>query len=290
MNFKRRLFAPIGRVIYRLYKNIENDDCIGFATRIAYSTLFSVVPFLIVLITTLGFLGLSNESIYAILNIEFQNIPKPIISLIERNIDTIFLESHRKLFSIGLIFTIWGSTNVISVAFMGINKIFKGKDTRPFYKRRLVSFLFVLCIGIITGGIYVFVHTGSVILKHLEIENNIWNYLKSFEWPISIITVFLLTGAIYHLAPELKTPVLIAIPGAIFFTGFWNSITVGFTYYVGEFFDFSAVYGTLGTAVFILIWFYLAGLIFMVGGEINYLFYLKFVKKESFISKSNYNK
>ena len=279
MGFKNYFLKPAGSIIYRLYKNIENDDCIGFATRIAYSTLFSLVPFLIVLITILGFLGLSNETIYRILNLEFQNIPEPIINLIEKNLRTIFSESHHKLFSIGLIFTIWGSTNVISVAFMGINKIFKGKDSRPFYKRRLVSFIFILCIGIITGVVYIFVHAGSVFLSHLQIENNFWGYIKSFEWPVSILTIFLLCGAIYHLAPELKTPTLIALPGALLFAGFWNLFTLGFSYYVNQFFDFSAVYGTLGTAVFVMIWFYLAGLFFMIGGEINYLFYLKFVKK-----------
>ena len=275
----RYFFGPIGRFLYNLYKNIEHDDCIGLATRMAYSALFSLVPLLIVLITTLGFFGLSDQTINKIVDLILVNIPGPIVNLVENNIVTIFSVPQKKLFSIGLVFTIWGSTNVLSVAYMGINKIFRGKDTRPFYKRRLIAFLFILCIGILTGTIYIFIHTLSPIFEHFKIENYVSNFITSWDWPISLFTIFMLSATIYYLAPSLKIPFYSAIPGALFFTGLWNFLTLSFTFYINKLGNFSAVYGTLTTAVILMIWFYLAGLIFMIGGEINYLFFIRIARK-----------
>jgi len=66
----------------------------------------------------------------------------------------------------------------------------------------------------------------------------------------------------------------------VFFTGLWNTLTFSFKYYINKLGDFSAVYGTLTTAVLIMIWFYLAGLFFMVGAEINYLLFLRCSKNK----------
>jgi len=279
----RYFFRPVWKFFYNLYKNIEYDDCIGLATRIAFSSLFSLVPLLIVIITTLGFIGLSNETINRLANMLLLDAPTPIKNLLERNIVTIFSKPQRELLSIGIIFTIWGSTNVLSVALLGINRIFKGHNTRPFYTRRMISFLFILCIGILTGILYIFSHTLSSILDYYKIENNLGNLIMSLKWPISTFAVFILSMSVYYIAPPTKIPMYVTMPGAVFFTGFWNVLTICFKYYINRLGDFSAIYGTLTTGVLLMIWFYLAGLIFMVGGEINYLLYLKLPK----IKKNN---
>jgi len=271
-------FRPVWKFIYNLYKNIEYDDCISLATRIAFSSLFSLVPLLIVIITTLGFIGLSNETINRLADLLLTNVPTPIKDLLERNIVTIFSKPQRELLSIGIIFTIWGSTNVLSVALLGINRIFKGHSTRPFYTRRMIAFLFILCIGILSGMLYIFSHTISSILDYYKIENNLANLIISLKWPISTLAVFIVSMSVYYIAPPTKVPMYVTMPGAVFFTGFWNVLTICFKYYINRLGDFSAIYGTLTTGVLLMIWFYLAGLIFMVGGEINYLLYLKLPK------------
>ena len=276
----RYFVIPVWNFLLSLYKNIDQDDCIGLATRIAYSALFSLVPLLIVIITTLGFIGLSHENINRIVDLVLVDAPLPIKDLLERNIITIFSQPQHELFSIGLIFTIWGSTNVLSVAIFGINRIFKGPKSRPFYNRRIISFLLVLCIGILTGIIYIFSLTVSSLLNYYEIENNIGNLITSLQLPISSFTVFLVSISVYYIAPPAKVPLLLVMPGAIFFTGVWNILTLSFKYYIHRLGDFSAVYGTLTTAVLVMIWFYLAGLIFIIGGEINYLSYLKYSKNK----------
>ncbi|MFP3367378.1 YhjD/YihY/BrkB family envelope integrity protein, partial [Pseudoalteromonas sp. SIMBA_148] len=68
---------------------------------------------------------------------------------------------------------------------------------------------------------------------------------------------------------------LSAFPGAIFATLGWVLVSLAFSYYVGSFGNYSATYGSIGGIIVLMIWFYLTGIIIMIGGEINALVTIK---------------
>ena len=49
----------------------------------------------------------------------------------------------------------------------------------------------------------------------------------------------------------------------------WLVASLGLRMYVHYFNNYSATYGSLGTVIILLTWFYLSGLMLLVGGEIN---------------------
>jgi membrane protein len=51
-----------------------------------------------------------------------------------------------------------------------------------------------------------------------------------------------------------------------------------FAYYVNHFNNYTATYGSLGGIIILLIWLYLSGMIIVIGGEINAIFYDRRVK------------
>ena len=44
-----------------------------------------------------------------------------------------------------------------------------------------------------------------------------------------------------------------------------------FSFYVGEFANYSAMYGSIGGIIILMIWFYLTGIMIILGGELNAL-------------------
>jgi membrane protein len=58
-------------------------------------------------------------------------------------------------------------------------------------------------------------------------------------------------------------------PGAAFGMIGWLIGSLGLRVYVHYFNNYSATYGSLGTVIILLTWFYLSGLMLLLGGEIN---------------------
>ena len=95
---------------------------------------------------------------------------------------------------------------------------------------------------------------------------SIWNSLR---WVISTIVLFIVFTMLYWLAPEQAVEMFDGLPGSIFTTAGWALVSLLFSYYVANFGNYSATYGSLGGIIVLMIWFYLSGLIIIVGGEIN---------------------
>lgn len=57
--------------------------------------------------------------------------------------------------------------------------------------------------------------------------------------------------------------------GTIFATVGWQLTSYGFSYYVETLGNYSLTYGSLGTVIVLMIWFYLSGIIITTGGVIN---------------------
>ena len=74
---------------------------------------------------------------------------------------------------------------------------------------------------------------------------------------------------LYWACPNLRQPVRYVLPGAILGTIVWAVASSGFRFYVSRLGAFNKTYGALGAGVVLLLWFYLSGLIALVGGEVN---------------------
>src|SRR5258708_37117892 len=60
-----------------------------------------------------------------------------------------------------------------------------------------------------------------------------------------------------------------AFPGSIFGAFLWLASSAGFRLYLHFFNTYTATYASLGAVMILLVWLYVTGLAFLVGGEIN---------------------
>jgi membrane protein len=80
----------------------------------------------------------------------------------------------------------------------------------------------------------------------------------------------LLFALIYYFGPDLKRKQWRWLtPGSALGMVGWVVASLGLRIYVHYFNNYSATYGSLGTVIILLTWFYLSGLMLLAGGEIN---------------------
>jgi membrane protein len=98
------------------------------------------------------------------------------------------------------------------------------------------------------------------------------------RWIISGLILFTVFTGLYYFAPNKKLLIRNVVKGAAFATVGWTVVSMLFAYYVNHFNNYTATYGSLGGIIILLIWLYLSGMIIVIGGEINAIFYDRRVK------------
>jgi membrane protein len=95
-----------------------------------------------------------------------------------------------------------------------------------------------------------------------------WTW-KMLQWPVVLALVAGGAGLVYDFAPDAEQEWVWVTPGAVLAAGVWLAASLGFKYYVANFATYTETYGTIGGVMVLLLWFYLSGVVFLLGAEMN---------------------
>jgi len=253
-----------------LYKQILRSDVFGLSAQLAYFFLLSLFPFLIFLITLLGYLPIDEISFMDFIE---TYAPTEIINLLNTNISQIVNNQNTGLLSIGIVGTLWSASNGVNAITRAMNKAYEVTEKRSFFIARLIAIaLTIAMVAVISVALLlpVFGKTiGVYIFSLIGLSDNflkIWNALR---WIISSIVLFIVLLSLYKLAPHTHVKIKYALWGALFATIGWQLVSLVFSYYVNTLGNYSATYGSLGTVIILMIWFYISGIIIITAGVIN---------------------
>lgn len=254
--------------------NEANGSLLGAAQ--AYYYLLSIVPLFVLCFAIIPYLNINPDDALQFLN---DAIPGEMASIFEDNILD-FVETPRGgLLTVGIIGVIWSASNAMNALIQSINAAYNVEETRSFIKVRL------LAIGLTLGMIIALVFAmllpvfGSEILQfvesHLGFSSPFTDVFDSLRWVIGFV---LLTGfliILFRFTPSVTLQFKHVIPGALVASILWQITSFGFSFYISNFGNYDAVYGSLGSIIILMIWFYLTGTILIVGAIMNVLFHEK---------------
>ncbi|WP_407270837.1 YihY/virulence factor BrkB family protein [Radiobacillus sp. PE A8.2] len=255
-----------------LFKRVLDDDVFGLSAQLAYFFLLSLFPFLLFLVTLIGFLPIPEVNI---MNFIKNYAPVEIVDMINTNISQLMHDKNGGLLSVGIIGTLWSASNGINAIMRSMNAAYDVKENRPFYISRLIAIVLTVAMLIVIIIAFLLPIFGKMIGVYLfsffglsEGFLEIWNTLR---WVISSIVFFIVLTALYMMAPNKRVHIKNVAAGAAFATIGWQLTSLAFSYYINNFNNYTATYGSLGGVIVLMIWFYISGVIIITGGEINAL-------------------
>ncbi|WP_174615945.1 YihY/virulence factor BrkB family protein [Virgibacillus ihumii] len=254
----------------QLFEQITEHDVFGTAAQLAYFFLLSLFPFLLFLMTLVGYVPIDDQ---AIIELIATYAPGEIADLINENISELVNNRNGSLLSIGIIGTLWSASNAINAIMKGLNNAYEVEEDRSFIVSRLIAVILTLAMFFVICMAFLLPVFGKVIGEFLftfvGLSEGFLNVWETLRWVISSITFFIVLIALYKLAPNRKVYFKYAVWGALFATVSWQLVSLAFSYYVNSMGNYAATYGSLGTVIVLMIWFYLTGIIILIGGLIN---------------------
>lgn len=264
---KNKRFINIVKV---LYKRFISDEITALGAQVTYYLILSFFPFLIFIVSVISYTNIvSTDSLVLISSL----LPASVYKLIEDLIRYVLATRNSALISIGMIATVWSGSVGILAFMYGMNKAFKKKETRPFWKIRLLSILFTFVFALIILFSILLLVFGEILGKQLFLIVGIsksldivWDLLRYF---IALASFFLVFMLFYIYIPNCNLRVRDVIPGTLLATLGWLALSLGFSFYVNRFGSFSKIYGSIGAVIALLIWLYWSSIIVFVGSELN---------------------
>ncbi|WP_373895361.1 YihY/virulence factor BrkB family protein [Virgibacillus natechei] len=253
-----------------VYQRIMNDDIMGLAAQLAYFFLLSLFPFLLFLLTLVGYLPIEEQRVIeAITNYA----PAQITDLINTNISQLINQQNGGLLSIGIIGTLWAASNAINAITKALNKAYEVEEDRMFIVSRLIAIVLTIAMIIVICTAFLLPVFGQVIGEYIfslfGLSEGFLTVWEAIRWLVSSLIFFVVFVALYKMAPNIKVYFRNVIWGALFSTISWQLVSLGFSYYVNNMGNYSATYGSLGAVIVLMIWLYISGIIIMTGGVIN---------------------
>jgi membrane protein len=95
-----------------------------------------------------------------------------------------------------------------------------------------------------------------------------WTW-RIVQWPLVFVLVSTGMGLIYYYAPDAEQEWVWITPGSVVAATLWLAGSLGFRYYVVNFTSYEESYGAVGAIIVVLLWFYLTGLVIVLGAELN---------------------
>jgi membrane protein len=257
---------------------IFEDNLLGRSAELGFYFLFALFPTLFTACSVLGLAARSAVKIYEHL-LEYLAIvvpPSALGTVLEAFHQTTAAASSGKL-TFGLVAALWSA----SVGFVAIqeslNLVYRVKESRPYWQARLsaIGITFVLSVVITLMLACMLASDFLARLAHRHIYHHLLavltaGSLRTVGWLMATGFLSLLFALIYYFGPDVKVKQWRWFtPGSAIGIVGWLVASLGLRIYVHYFNNYSATYGSLGTVIILLTWFYLSGLMLLVGGEIN---------------------
>jgi membrane protein len=259
----------------RLAGRIKDDDIFGRAAQLSYYFLLALFPFLLFLITLLGYLAqrgseFRNTLVYYLAAV----MPPSAVTLVHNTLDEISAARGGGKLSLGLLAALWAASNGMGAITQTLNTAYDVEETRPWWKVRLISLLLTVAVSILVvvalGIIFFGGSIGDSLAARYGFSGAFQVVWKTLQWPIGLGFVLITFTLIYDLAPNIPSHERRWLPpGSFVGVGLWLLISFLFRLYLHFFDSYSVTYGSLGAFISLMLWFYLTGVAILIGGEVN---------------------
>jgi membrane protein len=269
---------PINVIARRTWKSFLADNLLGRAAELGFYFLFALFPTLFSASSILGLIARSASHIYEAL-LRYLSLVMPMEAL--GSVMTIFRETVEVTGSgkvtFGLIATIWSASVGISAIQDTLNAVYKVQETRSYIKARvqaigvtiILTVLVSFCLASMLGADF------FAVLAHHRIHDHfvaicVGIAARLLGWTMATAFLTLSFAVIYYWAPAVRKRRWhwLSIGGAVGIGG-WLLASLGLRIYLHFFNNYSVTYGSLGAVIILLTWFYITGLMILLGAEIN---------------------
>lgn len=264
----------------------------GLAAEMAFFAVLSLLPATLAVAAGLGSLDrllgteLADRAERSIVDFLELILTQQASATIE-SVRELFTSGHGGLFSFALVGALLAFSRGLVGAIRALEVVYNLPAPDAWLRTRVKALLLavgtILVFGLLLSIVVVgpLFGAGVATARSLRLPapvRDLWFWLR---YPVALSLVFAWAAAIIHYGPNHRTPWSWDLPGAMLAGGLWLTASIGFRFYLEMAVQFNQVFGALGGALILMIWFYVLSLSLLIGGEFNMALHAKAGKQQT---------
>ncbi|WP_191059129.1 YihY/virulence factor BrkB family protein [Geminicoccus harenae] len=259
-------------VLRRVFWQAISDE-IGMAA--ASCGFYAILALFPVILVAISVYGLFNDQTTAARQLEALQgvLPPSTFDMVRDRVQDLATAGRTRLSSslaISLAVALWSAMNGVKSIITALNVAYEEKEKRSFLRLNLEALLITLC------GIVGTVVALAVIVAVPAALASGWLgpvpalLVRASSFLLLLAFAMLALALIYRFGPSREDAKWRWVtPGSILAAMLWLLVSLGFSFYVGRFGDYDALYGTLGGVVVAMFWFWISAYALLLGAELN---------------------
>jgi membrane protein len=242
------------------------------AAGMSFFGLMSLVPLLLIAVSTLGYvLGSSERAQDFIAQILKDNFPSSAKDMLEIIYSIITSPERNLVNGLSLLGLTWSGLRFFNILQSVLNSIWVGATPRKFLIERAIGFTIFMAAGAFFWFSFA-IHWVITAIREIDylsmIVFDISGFWLAVELIMPLIALIIMTFFVYMFVPNVRVEWKGALIGSVFASLFIETFKWIFSFIVLRFNSYGKVYGPLAGIIIFISWLYMSMQIFLLGAEL----------------------
>jgi membrane protein len=259
-------------ILLGTYARIDRDRILATAAGVVFYGLLAIFPAITALVSSYGLFADPSTISENIQSLALM-LPSDSLTIVQDEIERVVAKAGSSLsltFCFGLGLAIWSANAGVKAVLDALNVAYEVQEKRGLIHLNLVSLAFT-----VAGLAAILVMVGAVIgvplaLEKLGLDHGAQQLVQIGRWPVLGLVLLAALLALYGYGPSRAAPRLRwLVAGAVLAIVLWLIGSALLSWYLSNFGNYTATYGSLGAAIGLMTWMWLSAVIVLVGAELN---------------------
>jgi membrane protein len=259
-------------ILWRVYEQMNDDRILAVAGGIVFYGLLALFPALTAFVSLYGLLA-DVSTIEQHLSLAAGILPGGAVAILHEQLTRLTTSRTSALsfgFVFGLLLAVWSANSGAKAVLDGLNVAYGEKEKRSFIRLTLISLGFtlgafvalILAVGVVVAM--------PIMLSFLGLGAFEDSLIRILRWPALLAFVVLGLAVVYRYGPSRREARWSWLSvGSVAAAVGWLIASVLFSWYIEDFGNYNAAYGSLGAAVGMMMWMWISMIVILLGAELN---------------------
>ncbi len=251
---------------------MNSDRVLSIAGGVAFFVLLAIFPAISALVSAYG-LFFNPSTIANNLSLLNDVVPGNVLAIVHEQANRIASNSGRALSTgliVGIFVSLWSALSGVKAVIDALNVIYEQPEGRSFFRLNLVALAFTL------GGFGTFllaivaVVVMPLILSPIGLGSLTETLTRIGRWPALLLFLLIGLAFLFRYGPHRRAARWQWVSvGSVFAAVTWIIASVLFSWYLTNFANYNATYGSLGAVAGLMIWLWISTTVVLLGAELN---------------------